>query len=41
MEAIVLNFKSFSQRAQFWKLGNIPGHSAPVLDGEYSVSWRA
>ena len=29
----------FSQRAQFWKLGNILGYS-PVLVGEYLVTWR-
>lgn len=31
--------KSFSQRAQFWKLGNILGYST-VLAGEYLVTWR-
>ena len=30
----LLSFKSFSQRAQFWKLGNIIGY-VPVLAGEY------
>ena len=33
----LLFFKSFSQRAQFCKLGNILGY-CPVLAGEYSVA---
>ena len=35
----LLSFKSFSQRTQFWKLGNIFGYS-PVFAGEYSPAWR-
>ena len=35
----LLSLSSRSQRAQFWKLGNILGDS-PVLAGEYSVKWR-
>ena len=37
-EHIFAPFKSFSQRTQFWKLGDILGYS-PVLAGEY-LTWR-
>ena len=38
LEHFDISFKSFSQHAQFWKLGNILGYS-PVWAGEYLVKW--
>ena len=36
---VSIYFKYFTQRAQFWKLGDILGYP-PVLAGGYSVTWR-
>ena len=39
-QMILLSLKSFSQRVQFWKLGNILGYSPVFSAGEYSIDYK-
>ena len=39
-QMILLSLKSFSQRVQFWKLGNILGYSPVFSAWEYSIDYK-